>query len=55
VGSASFLEQVYENVKQLKEKNPKLVYGMKCAIKLQQNVNFVKTNLQNIFQKVVFF
>ncbi|EFX76771.1 hypothetical protein DAPPUDRAFT_198770 [Daphnia pulex] len=26
VGSASFLEQVYENVKQLKEKNPKLVY-----------------------------
>jgi pyridoxine kinase len=35
VGSASFLEQVYENVKQLKEKNPKLVYGMKCAIKLQ--------------------
>jgi len=35
VGSASFLEQVYDNVKQLKEKNPKLVYGMKCAIKLQ--------------------
>ncbi|XP_057373878.1 pyridoxal kinase-like isoform X2 [Daphnia carinata] len=26
VGSASFLEQVYETVRQLKEKNPKLVY-----------------------------
>lgn len=28
VGSASFLEQVYETVKQLKKKNPELVYGM---------------------------
>lgn len=27
VGSASFLEQVYTSVKQLKEKNPNLVYG----------------------------
>lgn len=28
VGSASFLEQVYSSVKQLKEKNPKLIYGI---------------------------
>ncbi len=52
VGSVSFLEQVYDSVKQLKEKNPKLVYGMKCAIELKQNFNFVKTNLQNGFQKI---
>ena len=28
VGSKSFLEQVYETVKQLKEKNPNLIYGI---------------------------
>ena len=28
VGSASFLEQVHDNVKQLKKKNPKLIYGV---------------------------
>lgn len=27
VGSASFLEEVYNTVKQLKEKNPNLIYG----------------------------
>ena len=27
VGSASFLEEVYSTVKQLKEKNPSLIYG----------------------------
>ena len=27
VGSVSFLEQVYKIVKQLKEKNPNLIYG----------------------------
>lgn len=33
VGSASFLEQVYENIKQLKEKNPNLVYGIDLYFK----------------------
>jgi pyridoxine kinase len=28
VGSASFLEEVYNTIKQLKEKNPNLIYGL---------------------------
>lgn len=27
VGSVSFLEQVYETIKKLKEKNPNMLYG----------------------------
>ena len=32
VGSASFLEEVYNTVKQLKEKNPNLIYGNKTQL-----------------------
>ena len=34
VGSKSFLEQVYESVLQLKQKNPNLVYGIKFVLLL---------------------
>jgi hypothetical protein len=43
VGSASFLEQVYNNVKQLKEKNPKLIYGKKFTLIVLKHVNKCKT------------
>jgi len=38
VGSVSFLEQVYETIKKLKEKNPKMLYGImnsKCTMLLR--------------------
>jgi hypothetical protein len=38
VGSASFLEQVYSSVKQLKEKNPKLIYGIWSVIFLYNKI-----------------
>lgn len=47
VGSVSFLEQVYKIVKQLKEKNPNLIYGKPHSktvhnqVMYHQNPNFL--------------
>lgn len=50
VGSASFLEQVYTSVKQLKEKNPNLVYGRTTNL----SYNFKNYNYERLFDGIVF-